>query len=162
MTPVIPEHLPRKLSICCYIWSWITNATPGEPYGDLEAACAGLAPRGFNCVRADAGLNWCFTLDGKPRGEVEFGPWIAGHGQNLRTVNALGGGRHNVLQRVLRLLELARKYDFYVILTSWEYQDSSWLLADPALRAEVYDYPLADRFALMATQHDRLLTGSPS
>jgi hypothetical protein len=159
MTPqVVPEHLPRRLSICCYIWSWITSATPGEPYGDLETACAGLGPRGFNCVRADVGLNWCFTLDGKPRGEMEFGPWIRGHGQNLRTVNSEGGGRHKVLERVLRLLELARKYDFYVISTSWEYQDSTWLVADPAIRREVMEYSLNDRFMHMARQHDRLLT----
>lgn len=156
MTP-LPEHLPPKLSICSYIWAWISSATPGEPYGDLEAACRGLAPRGFNCVRADAGLNWCFTLDGKPRGEVEFGPWIKGHSQNLRTVNCRGGGRHNVLDRVLSLLDLARRLDFYVILTSWEYQDSTWHVADRALRAEVMEYPLDGRFLLMATQHDRLL-----
>jgi hypothetical protein len=151
------EQLPPKLSICSFIWAWITNATHGEPYGDLAHACAGLRPRGFNCVRVDAGLNWCFTEDGL-RGEVEFGPWIAGHGQNLRTVNCHGGGRHNVLERVLQLLDLADRLDFYVILTSWEYQDSSWLLADPALRAEVMAVPLAERFMQLAKLHDRLLT----
>jgi hypothetical protein len=108
-------------------------------------------------VRIDAGLNWCFDLEGRPRGEVEFGPWIAGHGQNCRTVWGARGCRLNVLDRVLRLLELARKYDFYVIPTSWEYQDSSWHVADPALRAQVMEYPRDGRFMLMATQHDRLL-----
>ena len=39
----------------------------------------------------------------------------------------------------MRLLELARKYDFYVISTSWEYQDSTWLVADPAIRREVME-----------------------
>lgn len=158
MTPhVIPEHLPRRLSICCYLWSWIASGGPGEPYGDLEAACAGLAPRGFNCVRADVGLNWCFDLEGRPRGEMDFGPWIAGYGQNLRGAGQARGCRLNVLERVLRLLELARKYDFYVITTSWEYQDSSWHVADPTIRAQVMEYPLNDRFMLMARQHDRLL-----
>jgi hypothetical protein len=48
--------------------------------------------------------------------------------------------------------------DFYVILTSWEYQDSSWLVADPALRAEVMAVPPAERFMHLARLHDRLLT----
>ena len=26
--------------------------------------------RGFNCIRADAGLNWCFDREGNPRGEM--------------------------------------------------------------------------------------------
>lgn len=156
-SPPVPEHLPRRLSICCYIWTWIVAAGEGEPYGNLEACCAGLAPRGFNCVRADVGLNWCFDLEGRPRGEMDFRPWIAGHGHNLRTVGQAHGCRLNVLERVLRLLELARRYDFYVIATSWEYQDSTWHVADPAIRAQVMEYPLEDRFMLMARQHDRLL-----
>ena len=157
MSPAIPEHLPRRLTICSYIWAWIACGGAGEPYGDLEAVCAGLGPRGFNCVRADVGLNWCFDLEGRPRGEMEFGPWIAGHGQNCRTIWGAQGCRLNVLEHVLRLLELARRYDFYVITTSWEYQDSTWHVADPALRAQVMAYPRGDRFMLLAQQHDRLL-----
>jgi hypothetical protein len=156
-TYVLPEHLPQKMSIGMFIWSWITNATEGEPYYDLEKAVAGLRERGFNAVRADAGLNWCFTMDGQPRGEMEFGPWIPGYRDNLSTVNAVGGGRHDVLKRVVQLMKLAKQYGVYVILTSWEYQDSSWLVADPKIRAEVMNFPDEKRFMHLAQQHDRLL-----
>jgi hypothetical protein len=153
----LPDHLPKKLSIGMFIWNWVTMATPGEPYHDLEKAVAGLPQRGFNAVRVEAGLNWCFRIDGQPRGEMEFGPWIAGYRDNLTSANALGGGRHDVLKRVIRLMELAKRCGVYVILTSWEYQDSSWLVADPRIRAEVMAVAQEKRLIHMARQQDRLL-----
>lgn len=154
----VPAHLPERLAICCWIWSWITAATPGEPYDDLDRAMAETRDRGFNTVRVDAGLNWAFRADGEPRGPVDFGPWIAGYGRNFSTVNVRGGGRHDVLERLNLLFEAARRHDMRVILTSWEYQDSSWFLADPALRAEVYGIPMERRFHHLAAHLDRLLS----
>ena len=153
----LPNHLPKKLSIGMFIWNWVTMATPGEPYHDLEKAVAGLPNRGFNAVRVEAGLNWCYQMDGQPRGEMEFGPWIAGYRDNLTSANDRGGGRHDVLKRVTRLMDLAKQHGIYVILTSWEYQDSSWLVADPKIRAEVMAVPEEKRLMHMARQHDRLL-----
>ncbi len=153
----LPGHLPKKLSIGMFIWNWIAMAAPGEPYHDLAKVVAGLPERGFNAVRVDAGLNWCFRMDGQPRGEMEFGPWIPGYRDNLTSVNVLGGGRYDVLKRVTRLMELAKQHGVYVILTSWEYQDSSWLVADPKIRAEVMAVPEDKRFMHMARQQDRLL-----
>lgn len=153
----LPKHLPEKLSIGMFIWDWITMATPGEPYHDLEGVVKGLRERGFNAVRAEAGLNWCFTANGQPRGEVNFCQWIPGYSSDLTIANPKGGGRHDVLKRVVRLMELAKKYGVYVILTSWEYQDSTWLVADPKLRAEVMAVPQEKRLMHMAKHHDRLI-----
>ena len=66
----LPSHLPQKLSISCWIWSWITSAAVGEPYDDLDRCMIELKERGFNAVRLDAGLNWAFRADGRPRGPV--------------------------------------------------------------------------------------------
>ena len=55
----VPNHLPPKLTISCWQWAWLTAALPDEPYGDLEKVMVGLAERGFNTIRIDAGLNWC-------------------------------------------------------------------------------------------------------
>jgi len=90
------------LSIDSWIWSWIVAATPGEPYDDLERCVLELKERGFNAVRVEAGLNWAFGLDGRPRGPMTFGPWIAGHGWNFSSVDARGGGRLNVLESIVR------------------------------------------------------------
>jgi hypothetical protein len=152
----LPDHLPQRLSIGMFIWNWITMATPEEPYHDLEKAVAGLRERGFNAVRLEAGLNWCFRVDGRTRGEMTFGPSIPGFRGNL-IGNAVGGGRHDVLRRLVRLTKLAREHGIYVILTSWEYQDSTWSVADPKIRAEVMGVPEAQRFMHLARQHDRLL-----
>jgi hypothetical protein len=154
----LPAHLPPKLSIGIFFWNWVAMATPGEPYHDLERAVTGLRQRGFNSVRAEAGLNWCFTADGKPRGEMEFCRWIPGYSDNLTTVNVKGGGRHDVLKRAVYLMELAKKHGVHVILTSWEYQDSSWLVADQRIRAEVMAIPPEKRLMHLAQHHDRLLT----
>ncbi len=57
----------------------------------------------------------------------------------------------------MRLLELAKQNGVFVVLTSWEYQDSTSLLADAKLRAEVMGVPLPQRFMRLARHHDRLL-----
>jgi hypothetical protein len=154
----LPGHLPKKLSIGIFFWNWVAMATPGEPYHDLGRVMVGLRERGFNAVRAETGLNWCFTADGKPRGEMEFCQWIPGYCDNLTAVNVKGGGRHDVLKRAVHLMELAKKHGVYVILTSWEYQDSSCLVADAKLRAEVMAIPREKRLMHLARHHDRLLT----
>ena len=46
----LPNRLPNKLSIGMFIWDWITMATPGEPYHDLERVMAGL--RGVASMRS--------------------------------------------------------------------------------------------------------------
>ena len=57
----------------------------------------------------------------------------------------------------MKLYELAKKYNVRVIQTSWEYQDSTALLADARLRADVMSTPLAERFERLAGMHDRLI-----
>jgi nicotinamidase-related amidase len=153
----LPGHLPKKMSIGMFIANWIAMATPDEPYHDLARAVAGLRERGFNAVRAEVGLNWCFHADGPSRGEVEFCRWLPEHTDSLASCNAKGGGRHDILKRVVRLMELAKQHGVYVILTSWEYQDTTWLVADPKLRAEVMAVPQERRFMHLAKHHDRLL-----
>ena len=157
VSPLPADDPPEKLSICCWIWNWIVMATPGEPYDDLGRCMRAMKERGFNCLRAETGVNWAFRVDGTPRGPMGFGPWIAGHGSNLSSVNARGGGRHDVLERLMLLMELAAQHDIRVILTSWEYQDSSWFVADPAIRREVFAVAPEDRFMHLARQFDRLL-----
>jgi hypothetical protein len=153
----IPGHLPPKLAISCWQWSWMTAALPDEPYGDLEKVMVGLAERGFNAIRIDAGLNWCFKADGSPRGEVEFCQLFTGYGSRHRVIYGRGGGRFDVLDRLIALMRLAKQYDIYVVLSSWEYMHSTAQLADETLRAEVYGIPEDQRLMRLTRHHDRLL-----
>ena len=67
---------------------------------------------------------------------MEFGPWIAGYLDNLSSVNARGGGRHDVLQRLTRLIELAKQYGISVILTGWGVPGQFLVRGRPKIRAK--------------------------
>src|SRR5467141_3266490 len=67
-----PPHLPRRLAICYYGWQWITTALPDEAFGNLEQIVKETKERGFNCIRAEMGLNWMFNLQGHRRGKLKF------------------------------------------------------------------------------------------
>jgi len=149
-----PERLPPKLSISFWYHDWLSAALPGAPYEDLDRCVRELKARGFNAVRVGVGMSYAFLLDGRPRGPMEFAPPVPGHAVN--PYYAGHGGRRDVLERLLELLELARKHGVWIILTSWEYQDSS-CVGDPAVRSELASVPKERRFMHLAEQHDRLL-----
>ena len=153
----IPSYLPRRLAICYYGWGWITTALPDEAFGDLDRAVRETKERGFNCIRAEMGLNWMFNLEGRRRGRLRFADWVPGISDNLQCVNGRGGGEFDVFDRVMDLFEIAAKYDIYVIMTSWEYQDAITQLADAHIRNEILSVPYSERLMQLARQYDRLL-----
>jgi hypothetical protein len=150
----VPGHLPQKLTISFWYHDWLAAALPGAPYEDLECCVKGLTLRGFNAARVGIGLTYAFRLDGSPRGPVTFAPPVPGYARN--PYYAGHGGRRDALARLIHLLELARQHHVWIILTSWEYQDSS-CIGDPAVRAELASVPKQQRFMYLAEQHDRLL-----
>ncbi|MFA7159031.1 MAG: cellulase-like family protein [Kiritimatiellia bacterium] len=151
----VPDHLPQKLSISFWYHDWLAAALPGAPFEDLERCMKGMKQRGFNTARVGLGMTYAFRLDGTPRGPIDFGPPVPGYA--LNPYYACHGGRRDVIERLLRLLDLARRNDVWIILTSWEYQDSS-CVSDPAVRADLASVPWPNRFRYLAEQHDRLLT----
>lgn len=156
----IPDHLPDRLTISFWFGYWATDTQPGEGFADLEAAFGDLVARGFNTVRIDGLWSWCFRPDGTRRVPVEIGsvadPGYCDYGAGTA---ARGGARIDALDQLLKLFELARKYDVYVALTSWEYQPGHTLgfLADPAIRQQILNITVADRFEYTGLQIDRLL-----
>ena len=156
-SPAIPLHLPRRLAICYYGWQWITTALPNEAFGNLDQVVKETKERGFNCIRAEVGLNWMFDLQGQRRGKIKFASWIPGFSSNLHCVDAKGGGEHDVFERVMQLFEIAGRHDVFVITTSWEYQDAISQVDDPRIREEILAVPYSERLMLLARQYDRLL-----
>src|SRR5690606_20840708 len=51
LTGAVPEHLPARLAVCLWDFSWYTRAGAGEPYESVEQAMAETADRGYNAVR---------------------------------------------------------------------------------------------------------------
>ena len=153
----IPEHLPPRLAIAQFLWTWLIDVTPGGAYGDLDRVFDDCDERHHNCIRADAGLNWAFDQSGRPRGAIELLPWAPGVCDNFRDVYPEKAVKYDVLERVVKMFELAKKHNIYVTLTSWEYQDSTAHLADPKLREDVFSTPPAERFERLANMHDRMI-----
>ena len=102
-------------------------------------------------------LNWCFDQQGRPRQALEIAAWAPQVNWNFRGLNSRGGIRYNVLERALKMFELARKHKVFIIATSWEYQDSTTFLADAKLREDVYSTPKEQRFERLANMYDRLI-----
>lgn len=67
------EHLPRKLTITMWDFSWYTMTLPGEPYHDLAARFQEAVDRGYNTVRICAMPFLLFTAEGKRPGPLHFG-----------------------------------------------------------------------------------------
>lgn len=154
----IPGHLPRKLAICSSQWAWFTLSGPGEPYDDLEEVMVGLKERNYNAIRIDTALNWCFQKDGSPRGKVAIRATVPGYSHRFKVINHQGSDAVDVLDRLFQFMELAKKYDIYVILTDWEYMHTTWFVESEALRNEVMGMPRQERLMCLARHMDRLVT----
>ena len=51
LTGPVPAHLPDRLAITLWDFSWYTRAGAGDVYADLDAACAEAAGLGYNAIR---------------------------------------------------------------------------------------------------------------
>ena len=47
----IPAHLPPRLTITLWDFSWYVRTGPGEPFEDLDRAFTEAVQRGYNTVR---------------------------------------------------------------------------------------------------------------
>ena len=153
----LPQHLPRKLAVCSSQWAWFTHSGAGEPYENLEEVMIGLRERNYNAIRIDAALHLCFRADGSPRGQVGIRPPIPGYSHRFKCLNHRGGNRVDVLNRLLQFMELAKKYDIYVILSDWEYMHTLWFVESEEVRGEILSIPLEERLIRLAQHMDRLV-----
>ena len=153
----IPKHLPDKLTISFWLWNYFYGIKDGDVFHNLEKCFIELKERGFNTIRVDSGAGLCHTVHGKPRGTIALREPF-GRYSTLRQLSFKPGGcRCDVLKRVVELFELARKYDVYVILSSWFYLHTFWF-ADDNIRDELFAVPPERRFMRFAQECDRLLT----
>jgi hypothetical protein len=153
----IPSQLPPHLSICLWGFYWLTYASPEEPYDDLERAVVETKERNFNCLRIDVAPDWQYDPQGNRRGPIELAPWVPGASRNNRCFSYKGNIRYDVHDRVIKLFELAAKYDLYLALTSWQFQETPPIAADPEIRKQILGIPAEQWFGHMAKAQDRLI-----
>lgn len=163
-TPVpLPAHLPERLTITLWDFSWYLRTGPGEPFEDLDAAFADAVERGYNTVRICA-MPYLLFGSGLDTTSIRLGPLGDGYGQRVRWYDVTQPTVIDGRGQLLALFRAAQRHDCYVIVSSWEYQqsssfaaDSDWCEAlmniDPEQRAEAQAVALADLIDFLA-QHD--------
>lgn len=128
---VIPEHLPNRLTISLWDFSWYTQTMAREPFADLDHAFEEAAKRGYNTVRICA---MPYTLFGPAaEGTLHLSNLGGAFGQRTRWYNCKGGAVLNGKEHLLELFRAAERHDCFVILSSWEYQQSPSFMATPDL-----------------------------
>ncbi len=160
----VPAHLPARLSITLWDFSWYTRAGEGEPYDDLDRACADAADLGYNCIRICAAPLLLFghpELSGLARDlEIEglgAAPDGGYYGRGTRWYDVPGGYRIDVLERLHQLLEAAKRHGLVVILASWEYQQSTSFARSPRWFDAIDAVPLTERYDHLAAAWGRLI-----
>lgn len=171
-----PDHLPASLTISLWDFSWYVRTAPGEPFEDLDAAFSQAVERGYNTVRICA-MPYLLFGSGLDTSALRLGPLGGAYGQRVRWYDVGGPTTIDGRAHLLALFEAARRHDCFVIVSSWEYQQSpsfaegrEWfdsLMAIPpddraealavALAAEVdflAEHGLADRIAFVEIHNE--------
>ncbi len=146
----------HRLAISLWDFSWYTQAGAGEPFEDIETAFAQAAERGFNTVRICAAPFLLFS------GRVSPQQWIVSgfggqFGQRTRWYDVRGGYRLDLLPRLEELLTAARHHGFFVIISSWEYQQSASLVTSSGWHEALAAVPGHERALVMASSLIALL-----
>ena len=158
MSATIPSHLPRRLTISLWDFSWYTMTQPGEPFADLDEAFAQAEARGYNTVRICAMPRILFTDSGPRSGPLRFASLGGDFGQRTRWYNCKGGAVLDGHRHLLHLFRAAKRHNCFIILSSWEYQQSPSFLAAPDLFQELVQVPPAERFLALARSMGQLVT----
>jgi hypothetical protein len=162
-TPVpVPDHLPEKLTITLWDFSWYVRSGVGEPFEDLDRAFAEAVDRGYNTVRICA-MPFLLFGSGLDTSAVSLDRLGGGYGQGVRWYDVGAPTTFDGRALLVELFEAARRHGVYVILSSWEYQQSpafsvdrrwydSLIAVDPELRAERLAESLSDLIDFL-TEH---------
>ena len=148
--PDIPDHLPARLTITLWDFSWYTQAGPGQPFENLDAAFAQAVRRGFNTVRICA---MPFLLCS---GRVPGGPGLTTRGlgddfgKRTRWYDVEGAVLPDAREWLLELFRAAARNDCRVIVSSWEYQQSPCFSATPDWHRALAAVPGPERALVMA------------
>ncbi|MDO9396973.1 MAG: cellulase-like family protein [Herbiconiux sp.] len=168
-TGPVPAHLPQRLTITLWDFSWYTLAELGGPFDDLDAVCAEAAALGYNTIRICAApllLHSGLEHEGVPLAESARALEIEGlgaspsggrFGQRTRWYDAPGGYTIDLAARLIELFDAAERHGLVVVLASWEYQQSPAFARSPAWFEAIHAVPLHERYALLAASWDRMI-----
>ncbi|MFI7129400.1 cellulase-like family protein [Nonomuraea sp. NPDC050153] len=134
-----------ELTISLWDFTWYTRTGPGEPFEDLDRAFADAVARGYNTVRICA-MPYLLFGSGLDTSALTFAPFGRGYGLRTRWYDVRESATIDGRAHLLALFQAARRHGCRVIVSSWEYQQSSSFLSDPAWYEALRAVP-ADRRA---------------
>jgi hypothetical protein len=162
--PGVPAHLPDRLTISLWDFSWYLLAGPGEPYADLDRALDETAGRGYTTVRICAaplllfgGLGLDDLADDLPVGGMGRRADGSPFGTGTRWYAVPGGHRVALRARFFALLRGLAARGMTVVLASWEHQQSPAFAADERWFRAIDAIPTDRRPAALATAWCALL-----
>ncbi|WP_460796818.1 cellulase-like family protein [Microbacterium sp. GXF0217] len=120
----IPPHLPRKLTITLWDFSWYVRTGPGEPFEDLDRVVEEAVARGYNTVRICA-MPFLLFGSGLDTTALHLDRLGGPYAQQVRWYDVASPTRLDGRAHLVRLFETLKRHDMYAILSSWEYQQSS-------------------------------------
>lgn len=144
----IPSHLPKRLTIAFTTWSLFDTSDKGK-YHDLDQMVKEHKERGFNCIRIEGGAGLTHDIYGNKRGAINlhapFGEYSV-----VRELFHFGGeGKCNFLERLLSLCEACKKYNVYLIFSSWYFLHTYWYV-DNEINKEIFSVNSEDMFMTFA------------
>lgn len=155
----VPPHLPQKLTITLWDFSWYTRTAAGGAFEDLDAAFAEAVERGYNTVRICA-MPFLLFRSGLDTTHLHMTN-VGGDSDYARRTRWYDVGGDAVIDgraHLLRLFEAAKRHDCYVIVSSWEYQQSPAFLADPSWSDALMAVPVEKRALELAEAYGELVT----
>jgi len=145
----VPGHLPDRLAITLWDFSWAVRSGPGEPFEDLDAAFLEAADRGYNAVRLCA-MPFLLFRSGLDTTAFRFGPIGGGYASRVRWYDVVAPTTIDVRARLLDLFRAADRHGFVVIASSWEYQQTPAFATDRAWYDALQAVPPEDRAVVLA------------
>jgi hypothetical protein len=146
----IPDQVPGRLTITLWDFSWYVRTGPGEPFEDLDRAFAEAVERGYNTVRICA-MPYLLFGSGLDTSAIKLGPLGRGYGHRVRWYDVLQPTVIDGRAHLLALFEAARRHDCFVIVSSWEYQQSSAFATEPGWCDALLQIDPEDRAARQGT-----------
>ena len=144
----IPAHLPKRLTIAFIIWG-LMDTSPEGRYHDLDQVVKECVERGFNCIRLEDGAGLTHDLDGNRRPPADILRPYGEFSANRQLWFAGGEGKCDYLQRLIDLCEACKKYDVYLILSSWYFLHTYWYSSNEQNQS-IFSIPPRERYMAFA------------
>lgn len=151
---------PAHPVITLWDFTWFTRTGPGEPFEDLDAACAAAVARGYDTIRICAAPFLLFR-SGLDASAVALEPLGTGFDdrfwQRVRWYDVREPTVVDVRAQLLDLFRACERHGLWVIASSWEYQQTPSFAAEPDWYRALHAVDPEERAVVLADAHADLV-----